>query len=270
MAVSGNLSTSNSRVKYNITVTESNINTSANTSDITVQVKFWRTNTGYETYGTGTVYVTVDGTQYTQAVTSSQKITNSGIVLFKKTVTITHNSNGAKTVNVKARISLGSVLSSDYQGFDVALTTIERTPSSISSFTISAGYGNYVGLGDTITLKWSAASGTVTGYELQYSRGNSGWKAWKTMTGTSTTDSFTSTDIGVNGAGNAVQYRVRALNGSLASGWKVSNTLYITGGMMLKVGSAWQEGSVWIKVNGTWQRAKRVWIKVNNTWQYSK
>ena len=270
MAVSGNLSTSNDRVKYNITVTESNVNTANNTSDITVSVKFWRTNTGYETYGTGTVYVTVDGTQYTQAVNSSQKITNSGIVLFKKTLTIKHGSDGSKTVNVQAKISLGSVLSSGYQGFNVTLTKIATTPSAISTFTISAGYGNYVGLGDTINLSWSKASGTVTGYELQYSRGNSGWKAWKTITGTSTTDSFTSTDIGVNGAGCAVQYRVRALNGSQASGWKASNILYITGGMDLKVSNAWKTGSVWIKVNGAWKRAKRVWIKINGTWQYSK
>ena len=270
MAVSGNLSTSNDRVKYNITVTESNVNTANNTSDITVSVKFWRTNTGYETYGTGTVYVTIDGTQYTQAVTSSQKITNAGIVLFNKKVTIQHNSNGAKTVNVKAKISLGSVLSSDYQGFNVTLTTIATTPSSIATFTITAGFGNYVGLGDTINLSWSKPSGTVTGYELQYSRGNSGWKTWKTVTGTSTTDSFTSTDIGVNGAGCAVQYRVRALNGSNASGWKTSNILYITGGMDLKVSNAWKTGSVWIKVNGAWKRAKRVWIKANGTWQYSK
>ena len=270
MAVSGNLNTSNDRVKYNITVTESNVNTANNTSDITVSVKFWRTNTGYETYGTGTVYVTVDGTQYTQAVTSSQKITNAGIVLFKKTMTIKHGSDGSKTVNVKAKISLGSVLSSDYQGFNVTLTKIAVTPSSIGSFTISAGYGNYVGLGDTINLSWSKASGTVTGYELQYSRGNSGWKAFKTVTGTSTTDSFTATNIEMNGAGCAVQYRVRALNGSQASGWKASNILYITGGMDLKVSNAWKTGSVWIKVNGVWKRAKRVWIKINGTWQYSK
>lgn len=270
MAVSGNLNTSNDRVKYNITVTESNVNTTNNSSDITVSVKFWRTNTGYETYGTGTVYVTVDGTQYTQAVTSSQKITNAGIVLFNKKITIKHNSDGSKTVNVKAKISLGSVLSSDYQGFNVTLTKISTTPSAIATFTISAGYSNYVGLGDTINLSWSKASGTVTGYELQYQRGNSGWKAFKTVTGTTATDSFTSTDINVNGAGCAVQYRVRALNGSNASGWKVSNTLYITGGMDLKVSNAWKTGSVWIKVGGTWKRAKRVWIKVNGVWQYSK
>lgn len=270
MAVSGNFSTSNDRVKYNITVTESNVNDQNNTSQITVSVKFWRTNTGYETYGTGTCYCTIDGVQYSAAVTPSQKITNSGIVLFKKTVTINHASDGSKTVNVKARITLGSVLSSDYQGFNVTLTKINRTPSAVSSFTITAGNGNYVALGETVTLKWTAASGTVTGYELQYSRGNSGWKPFKTVTGTSLTDSFTSTDINVNGAGNAVKYRIRALNGSLASAWKESNTLYISGAMDIKNSGTWKTGSVWIKVNGEWKRAKRIWIKVNGTWQQSK
>ena len=270
MAVSGNFTTSNERVLYNITVTESNVSTANNSSDITVSVKFWRTNTGYETYGTGTVYCTIDGTQYTAAVSPSQKITNSGIVLFTKKVTIKHNSDGSKSVNVKARINISGVLSSSDQGFNVTLTKISVTPSSISTFTISAGYGNYVGLGDTINLSWSKPSGTVTGYQLQYSRGNSGWKDWKTQTGTSTTDSFTSTDINVNGAGCAVKYRVRAMNGSNTSAWKESNVLYIMGGMDLKVNNAWQTGSVWLNVNGTWRRAKRVWINVNGTWQYSK
>ena len=280
MPTSGTFSTTNQYIKYNIKVTESNVNVANNTSDITVQVEFWRTNTGYETYGTGTVTVEVDGKQYTQAVTSSQKITNSGIVLFNRKITITHNSDGSKTVTVWAKIS-HSQFSSDWNSFDVTLTKIARTPATPSTFNITAGDGNFVALGDTVTLNWSGVS-LATSYELQYSRGNSGWKAFKTVTAKSgkeiaaygnnysTTDSFTATDINVNGAGKAVKYRVRALNGSLASGWKESNTLTMLGGMDLKVNNAWTVGSVWIKVNGEWKRAKRVWIKVNNAWQYSK
>lgn len=271
MAVSGNLTTSNDRVLYNITVTESNVNTANNTSDITVSVRFWRTNTGYETYGTGTCYCTIDGTEYTQAVTPSQKITNAGIVLFSKKLTIKHNSDGSKVVNVKAKINISGVLSSSYQGFNVTLTKIPTSPANIPSFTISAGYGDYVGLGDTITLNWTKPAGTVTGYELQYSYGNTGWLAWKTVTGTSTTVSFGGrTDIDQTGAGKIIKYRIRALNGSQASAWKESNKLIMTGGMDLKVSDNWKTGSTWINVNGAWKRVKRVWIKVNNTWQYSK
>lgn len=274
MAVSATFSTTNQYIKYNITVTESDVNTDKNTSKINVQVKFWRTNTGYETYGTGWVNVKIDGTEYSSTITTSQKITSSGIVLFNQSFTITHSADGSKTVNVKAEIDHTRV-SSDWNGFDVTLTKIARTPSAPTSFTISAGYGNYVGLGDEVTLSWSGASGVITGYEIQYSRGNSGWKTWYSNYASSSgsgsiKDSFTATDIAINGAGNAVKYRIAALNGSLKSAYKESNTLYISGGMDLKVSNAWKTGSVWINVNGTWKRAKRVWIKVNNQWVSSK
>lgn len=270
MAVSPTFSTDNQYIKYNITVTESNVNVANNTSDISISVKFWRTNTGYETYGTGTVYVQVDGTQYTQSVSSTQKITSSGIVLFRKNLTIKHDDDGSKTVNVKAKIS-HSRFSSSWNGFNVTLEKIARTPSAPTSFTISAGYGNYVGLGDTINLSWSGASGVITGYDLQYSYGNTGWLDWKTITDTSTSVSFAGrTDINQTGAGKIIKYRVRALNGTMASAWKESNQLIMTGGMDLKVNNAWKQGTIWINVNGTWKRAKRVYIKQNNTWSYSK
>lgn len=267
MATSSAFSTTNKYIKYNITVTESNVNTAKNTSDVTVSIKFWRTNTGYTTYGTGTVYCTIDGTAYTASVTTSQKITHSGIVLFKKKVTIKHGSNGAKSLSVKAKIS-HSRFSSDYHTFTTALTTIVTAPSAPTNFSISAGFSNYVGIGDTINLSWAGASGTITGYELQRMR-NGVWSAWKTQTGTSTTDSITSTDVSVSGAGKTIKYRVRALNGSYASAWKESNVLTILGGIEIKANNAWKTGSVWINVNGSWKRAKRVWIKVNGVWKYS-
>jgi hypothetical protein len=60
------------------------------------------------------------------------------------------------------------------------------------------------------------------------------------------------------------------MNGTLASAWKESNTLVVSGAMDIKVSNAWKTGSVWIKVNGTWKRAKRVWIKVYGAWKQSK
>lgn len=243
-------------------------NASANTSTMTVKIIAKKSGSSTaDTYGNYTASVTVGGQTQSVGSTSFRLSPNETMTLLTKTFTVSHNSDGSKTVTINASVG-GNVMTASGSGTAV-LDKINRTPSNISTFTISAGYGNYVGLGDTINLSWSKATGTVTGYELQYSRGSSGWKAWKTMNGTSTTDSFTATDINTNGAGCAVKYRVRALNGSLASGWKESNTLYITGGMDLKVSSAWKTGSVWINVNGTWKRAKRVWIKVNGTWKYS-
>lgn len=273
MAVSSNFKTSNDKVLYNITVTESNVNTANNTSDITVQVKFWRTNTGYETYGNGTVYCTIDGTQYSQAVTSSQKITNSGIILFNKRVTIDHDSTGAKTVNIKAKINIPSVVTSDYQGFNVTLTKISVAANAPTSVVIPST----VAIGDTITIKWSGASGTITGYEIQWAKGYTNnptnWTSWKkvnsTATSGSTTDTYSNTSGAVNGSGMYVKYRVRTLNGSIASGWKESNAMRITGGMDINVNGSWKQGSGWINVNGTWKRIKHVFIKVNGVWKES-
>ena len=134
MATSSEFKTSNTYVKYKITVTEGTPNTTDNSSPVTVSVKFYRTNTGYSTYGTGTVYCKINGTKYSATVSSSQKITNSGIVLFEKTVTIPHDSDGGKTLNVSAWISLNTPLSSSEQGFSVTLTTIARAsqPSCIT------------------------------------------------------------------------------------------------------------------------------------------
>lgn len=243
-------------------------NAAANTSTVTIKITASKSGSSTaDTYGNYTASITCDGKTQSVGSTSFRLSPNETMTLITKTFTVAHTANGTKTASITATVG-GNVMTGSGSGSAV-LDKISVTPSNISTFTISAGYGNYVGLGDTINLSWSKPSGTVTGYELQYSRGNSGWKAWKTVTTNSATDSFTATDINVNGAGCAVKYRVRAMNGSNASAWKESNTLIITGGMDLKNAGAWKTGSVWINVNGVWKRAKRVWINVNGTWKYS-
>lgn len=269
MALSGNFSTNkyNNHIRLKLSWTGTQ-----NVANNSTTIKWTLTSVGGSTgswWMAAPITVVIAG-KTVLSVTSRFKLYGGGA--YKKTgsLTVTHNADGTKSVamSVKAAIYTSSVNCTGSKTF--TLDKIARNPSAPSNFVISAGFGSYVGLGDTINLSWAAASGAVTGYELQYSRGNSGWKDWKTITGTSTTDSFTATDININGAGCAVKYRVRAMNGSLGSDWAESNTLIITGGMDLKVSNAWKLGSVWINVNGTWKRAKRVWIKVNNTWQYSK
>lgn len=276
MPVSPNYTTSNERVLYNITVTESDINVSNNSSKFRVVVRAWRTNTGYETYGTGTCDVKVGTLSYSEPITPSQKITNAGIVFFDKTFNANHLDDGSYKITITAKININGVLSSNYQGQQFTLTKIPVSAAAITSFNITAGHGNSVGLGDVLTLNWTAdASYPVTGYQIQYYRGSSGWKTWynnyqTTKKNMSIKDSFTSTNININGAGRSVRYRVRAINGSQYSAWKTSNTLVMSGGMDLNVNGAWKLGSTWINVNGQWKRAKRVWIKQNGLWQISK
>ena len=133
MATSPYFSTSNQYIKYDIHVDTVSQDIANNTSTIRVWVIAWRTNTGYQTYGTGTCYCNINGTNYSQSISSSQVISyNSDTLLFDKTVTIPHNADGSKTIYVSSYIS-HSRFTSNSQGFNVTLTTIPRQANITSA-----------------------------------------------------------------------------------------------------------------------------------------
>ncbi len=126
MATSSTFPTDNQYIKYRIVVTENSTSIPNNTSSVTVKVQAWRTNTGYETYGTGTCYCKINGSSYSQSISSSQKIShNSYTTLFSKTVTIAHNADGSKSIYCEAKIT-HSRFTTTYHGFTVALSNIPR------------------------------------------------------------------------------------------------------------------------------------------------
>lgn len=268
MALSGSVKTStygSMGLQLSWTATQSVAN---NQSTISWTLKsFGRESNFY--YVSGPVTVVINGTTVL-SITDRFNLYGNGNWSKSGSLKINHNSDGSKSFSVSISAAIYTYAVNCTGSGSFTLDKIARTPNAPKSCSITAGFGDYVGLGDTVTIKWSGASGVITGYQIRYKRGNSGWKDYKTVTSSATsgsaTDSFTSTDIAVNGAGNAVQYAVRAMNGSLASAWCYSNTLYIQGGMGIKVSGAWKQGSVWIKVNGQWKRAKRVWIKVGGFW----
>lgn len=140
MATSGAMGTSNPYVKYTIDIRQNSQNVSANTSNITVSVRFYRTNTGYETWGSGTVWCRINGATYSAQVTPNQKITSAGIVLFSKAVDIPHDSDGGKYVGASAWININSPLTSSEQTFGTNLTRIPRaTVPSLSPSTQELG-----------------------------------------------------------------------------------------------------------------------------------
>ena len=173
MASSGALNTSNSYIKYRIEVTEGTADVAANTSPVTVKVTFYRTNSGYSSYGTGTVYCKINGTTYTAAVTPSQKITSGGIVLFTKTLTITHDDDGGKTLPVTAWISHDVVTSSE-QGFSPELSVIPRAsqPSCITWPEHTQNVGEF---GETISIHMNRKASAFTHY-VYYSFGSISWE----------------------------------------------------------------------------------------------
>ena len=137
MATSSTFPTDNQYIKYRIVVTENSTSIPNNTSSVTVKVQAWRTNTGYTTYGNGTCYCKINGSSYSQSISSSQKIThNSYTTLFSKTVTISHNADGSKSIYCEAKITHDRFTSS-YHGFTVALSNIPRQANitAVANFT---------------------------------------------------------------------------------------------------------------------------------------
>ena len=168
MATSNAMSTTNDKIKYKITITQNSQSVANNTSNVTVSVRVYRTNTGYTTYGTGTVYCTINGTQYTDSITSSDKITSSGIVIFSKTLNISHSADGSKTLATSARITHDQFSSSN-QSYSQKLTTIPRaTTPTLSASSVNMGSSITINMArasgsfdHTLTYKFGSATGTI-------------------------------------------------------------------------------------------------------------
>ena len=124
LATSEAFDTSNQFIKFEIKVKENSYSVENNSSNVTVTVRFWRTN-GYTTYGNGTVYCYIYDTTYSESVDSNDKITSDGINLFERTLDIPHNDDGTRTLNIAAYIS-HERFTSDSHAFYVDLTTIPR------------------------------------------------------------------------------------------------------------------------------------------------
>ena len=154
MATSAQFSTSNQYIVYWLEVTTSSQSVANNTSTVNVKCYFKRTNYGYTTYGTGTLYLGINGTSYSIGVSPSQEITSTPICLANKTVTIPHNADGTITIWVSARLDHNAVTSADH-GFNVTLTAIPRA----SSFSFT---GDTLGSAVTVSITKAVSSYTHT------------------------------------------------------------------------------------------------------------
>lgn len=221
----------------------------------------------------GNFKVVIDGSTVYSSSTRIKMYGNGATTIASGSKTLTHSADGSKSFNVsiQAGIYYNAVNCTGSGSF--TLDKIARNPNAPTSVSISAGHGNYVGIGDTVTIKWSGASGVITGYKIQYKWGNNDWTDYKSVSSTATsgntTDTISNSNLNIKMSGTALKYRVCALNGSLASAYKESNTLTVSGVMKVKVSGSWKKGTTWVKVSGSWKRAKRVWVKVSGTWKES-
>ena len=117
--------TSNKYINYSVNSQELSYDINSNTSVVRVWIDVWRTNTGYTTNGTGTVYARINGGVYSAGISTGQKITSTPIRLGTWDVTISHDADGSKAISVTGWIS-HSQFSSGEQGYTHTLATIPR------------------------------------------------------------------------------------------------------------------------------------------------
>lgn len=269
MALSGSVSTTKYDGRYlklSWTATQSVAN---NTSTIKWTLSAVGGNSSW--YKTGPVTVVMDGATIYSKSTRVQMYTGT---IASGTKTITHKSNGSRTflVDIAAAIYTSAVNCSGSKTF--TLDTIPRNPGAPSSVTATAGNGNYVSFGDTMTIRWSGASGVITNYQRAYRWYKDGaWTDWTSnvnVASTATSGSWT-INLGTDqlNSGGKIQFRMRAANGNLYSSWVTSNSLTIVGGMFVKVNGAWKQGTAYVKVSGAWKKAQHVYVKVNGAWKES-
>ena len=222
-------------------------------------------------YKAGNFRVDIDGDKvYETGSSESDRIYlygNGATTVASGSKTITHNNDGSRSFGVYLAGAIYTYARNVDGATTFTLDKIPRTPSAPTSVKSDGGNGNFLAPSEKNTITWSGASGVITGYDVQYRWDGGSWTNWS-FSGTGTSTSWT---CGASEkAGRTIQWRVRTKNGSLTSAWKESNILTISGAMDIKVSGAWKTGSIWINVNGTWKRAKRVWINVNGTWKQSK
>lgn len=130
--------TSNKYIVYSINTQQITNDIATNATWLKVWIDVWRTNSGYSTYGTGTVYCRINGGLYSAAISTSQRITSTPIRIGEWDVTIPHQPDGTASISITAWFS-HSQFSSSEQGFILTLNTIPRA-ANITGFSCSTSY----------------------------------------------------------------------------------------------------------------------------------
>lgn len=149
-------------------VVEYSANTTSNNNSCKAYVQMWRTNTGYTTSGSGTLYIKTadDSAWWSSSITDSQKITYNSYTQVGSTRSwnIANDSTGRRTIKfyVKATSSIDNI-AFDQQEFSVTLE-----PCPVYTLSISAGTGSSVTVNRTSSPKGSTGNLTAGSKKLYY------------------------------------------------------------------------------------------------------
>ena len=164
-----------------------------NTSSLTVTAYLQSTGSSYYINSSAekTVRLYINGTTYTYSATNLAKLTGGQKKkLYSKTVTITHTSDGTKSVNLACEFDIEVTLSGTFYDtvrapggtnsyIAATLTTIPRATTPTTSGTWNVG--------NTVTISTASRASTAFTHTLQYSLNNSSWTNIATGVTTSTT-----------------------------------------------------------------------------------
>ena len=198
-------------VKIVIDVTQNSQNVANNTSNVTVKVNaVWTNSSHNHTQKSGSC--TIDGTKYTFTSPFNTGSTDSGSCnLYTKTLNITHETDGTKTLEVSAvynsNVSSGTV----YASVNVPLTTI---PQKSEIETTNAGT---LGAAQTITVTRKSTSFTHT---ITYTCGSaSGTICTKSSnTSISFTPPLSLASQNTSGKTVTIAYKIETFNGNTSLG----------------------------------------------------
>ena len=205
-----------------------------NTSNMTVTAYLVSGGSSYtiNSSATKTVTLTINGTPYTKSAAGLASLSGSQKKsLFAKTVTISHGSDGSKSVAISCAFDLEVTLSGTYFGTVKApesgsgtatLDTIPRATTPTTSGTWNVG--------NSVTINTPRASSAFT-HTLQYSLNNSSWTNIATGVGTSYTWTLPSALATAKNAATSGTVYIRCItyNGSTNLGNKtISRTYTIT------------------------------------------
>lgn len=207
----GSVSQNSSYYKYYLDVSESNVNTANNTSVVTVALKIY---TNYSStlairYASATHTITIDGTIYTMTTGEYTLGSYNTVTLGTASKTITHNSDGTKSVNISASspdLAQGNGWG-PYSGSASGTFTLTSIPryAKFANHSISS-----TGL-NSIKVTWSADS---TCDAVQYSLNGGSWVATSGTT-------YTITVLSPN-TSYSIKTRIRRKDSQL---WTESSTI---------------------------------------------
>lgn len=140
-------------VSQSLTLTESNVVTSANTSKVRILWKSTQTGDSWNGYTrTAKYYVSINGGAETEYMVNYTLPQNSTATIVDTTITVTHKSDGSGSVKVRTWMDTGISVGVVTQTKTLNLTTIARA-SSLDALSCNTAYFN-----GTITYKYTPKS----------------------------------------------------------------------------------------------------------------